>query len=363
MPLGGRATIRHPIWLGLVAATVAVAGCASVDHAAPPAPGVAAVASPAITASRDGHTVAYALAATKWTTVALPHRPADGQSVAAHGHDIYAAIHGANGITLEASHDGGQSWQRRPVAGTSDPGTVDVALSPDGTRLAIVLDHPGAAGAVGQAAVLLGEAKGGAFTSHDAPAGGRVTWWNGRLALSGGALSSRLYVSDPKAAAWTPVAVGGPVAPLRNVEPGAASIGAPIRQPDGSLLVPVTNHAGSPSVALFATTDGSTFRKVAAIALSGELGAGTSAPVAELPDGTVFVADPNTARLHVVRGSAQSSFVPRGLPAPPSTMTFATATMGIAQVDTANCASGKTGCTIRSEVYATTDSGKSWERS
>jgi hypothetical protein len=355
--------VRHPVWLGLVAATVAVAGCASADHATRPAPGgVAAVASPVITGSRDGHTVAYALAATQWTTVALPHRPADGQSVAAHGHDIYAAVRGANGITIEASHDGGRSWKQRPVAGTSDPGTVDLALSADGTRLAIVLDHPGAAGAVGQAAVLFGEAKGGAFASHDAPAGGRVTWWHGRLALSGGALSSRLYVSDAKASAWTPVAVCGPVAPLRNVDPGVASIGVPIDQPDGSLLVPVTNHAASPSVDLFVTTDGSTFRKVASVALSGELGAGTAAPVAELPDGAVLVADPNTARLHVVRGSAQTSFVPRGLPAPPSTMTFATATMGIAQVDTANCTSGKSGCTVRSEVYTTADGGKSWKR-
>jgi hypothetical protein len=363
MPLGGRAIVRHSIWLGLVAAAFAVAGCASADHAAPPAPGgVAAVTSPVITGSRDGHTVAYALAATQWTMVALPHRPADGQSVAAHGHDIYAAVRQANGITLEASHDGGQSWQRRPVAGTSDPGTVDLALSPDGTRLAIVLDHPGAAGAVGQAAVLLGEAKGGAFTSHDAPAGGRVTWWNGRLALSGG-VSSRLYVSDAKASTWTPVAVGRPVAPLRNVDPGVASIGVPIDQPDGSLLVPVTNHAASPSVDLFATSDGSTFRKVAGVALSGELGAGAAAPVAALPDGAVLVADPNTVRLHVVQGSAQTSFVPRGLPAPPSTMTFATATMGIARVDTANCASGKIGCTVRSEVYTTTDGGKSWNRS
>jgi len=354
---------RRAVPVVLAAATFAVAGCASADHAAPPATGgAAAVASPVITASRDGHTVAYALAATQWTTVALPHRPADGQSVAAHGHDIYAAVRGADGVTLEASHDGGRSWKQRPVAGTADPGTVDLALSADGARLAIVLDHPGAAGAIGQAAVLVGEAKGGAFTSHDAPAGGRVTWWNGRLALSGGALSSRLYVSDAKASAWTPVAVGGPVAPLRNVDPGVASIGVPIDQPDGSLLVPVTNHAGSPSVDLFTTTDGSTFRKVAGVALSGELGAGTAAPVAELPDGTVLVADPNAVRLHVVRGSAQSSFVPRGLPAPPSTMTFATATMGIARVDTATCASGKTGCTVRSEVYTTTDGGKSWER-
>ena len=135
----------------------------------------------------------------------------------------------------------------------------------------------------------------------------------------------------------------------------------PIEDADGTLLVPVTNHAGSPSVDLFATTDGSTFRSVARVALGGELGAGTAAPVAELPDGTVLVADPNTARLHAVRGSSQSSFVPRGLPAPPATLTFATATMGIARVDTANCASGKAACTVRSEVYTTADGGKSWQ--
>ena len=57
--------VRHPIWLGLVAATFAVVGCASgADRAAAPS-GVAAVTSPVITGSRDGHTVAYALAATQ----------------------------------------------------------------------------------------------------------------------------------------------------------------------------------------------------------------------------------------------------------------------------------------------------------
>ena len=348
----------------LVAAAFAaavLAGCA--NHAArPAAPGsVTALATPVITATRDGHTVAYAVAAAQWTTLTLPNRPADGQSVAGHGRDIYAAVREANGVTLEASHDGGQSWQRRPVADTADPGTVDLALSPDGTRIAIVVSHPGPSGAVGQAAVLVGEPKGGAFTSHDAPAGGRVAWWNGRLTLSGGALSSRLYVSDAKASAWTPVAVGGPVAPLRDVDPTVASIGVPIGRADGSLLVPVTNHAGSPSVDLLATTDGSAFRTVARVALGGELGAGTVAPVAALPDGTVLVADPNAERLHLVRGSAQSSFVPRGLPASPSMLTFATATMGIAEIDSADCASGKTGCTVRSEVYTTADGGKSWK--
>ena len=70
--------VRHPIWLGLVAATFAVAGCAyGADRAAAPS-GVTAVTSPVITGSRDGHTVAYMLAATQWTTVALPHRSADG---------------------------------------------------------------------------------------------------------------------------------------------------------------------------------------------------------------------------------------------------------------------------------------------
>ena len=33
---------------------------------------------------------------------------------------------------------------------------------------------------------------------------------------------------------------------------------------------------------------------------------------------------------------------------------------GIARVDIASCASGKTGCTVRSEVYTTADGGKSW---
>jgi hypothetical protein len=345
------------------AVVTALAGCASAQpgsHPTPPAAGTAISAS-GVTGVNNGRAVVYAVAANRWTTVPLPHLPAAGASVTGRGASIYAAQVGADGVTLDATHDGGHSWQHRRVAATPDVAGVQLALSADGSKLAMMLDRSTSTGVGGQADVLVGQATGGSLATHAAPAAGQVAWWHGQLALSGGVLSSRLYLGDATAASWQPVPVARPVAPLRNLDPATPSIGTPTTLSDGALLVPVTSHAGTPSVDLLTTTNGRAFRSLGQVPLTGELGGGSSAPVSMVPGADVIVSDPNTLRFTVVSGSGKRSFAPEGLPAPPSTLSFATPQLGLAQVDTASCAQGKTGCTVATNVYATNDGGATWQ--
>jgi len=329
------------------AATVVVAttlaGCASArpgSHPAPPAG--AAINASGVTSVYNGHAVVYAVAGSRWTAVPLPHLPAAGASVTGHGESIYAARVGAAGVTLDSTHDGGHSWHQRQLATTPDVAGVQLALSADGAKLAVMVDRSTSTGAVGQANVLVGQASGGALAAHPAPAAGQVAWWRGRLALSGGALSSRLYLGDASATAWQPVPVSGPVAPLRNVDPATPSV-------------------GTPSVDLMATTNGRAFRSLGQVPLTGELGGGANAPVSVLPGAATVVSDPNTLRFTVVSNSGRRSFTPKGLPAPPSALSFATPQLGLAQVDSASCAQAKTGCTVNTDVYATSDGGATWQ--
>jgi hypothetical protein len=348
--------------LGGVVVTTLV-GCAAGRPGSDqtPLPAGTAISASGVTGLHNGRPVVYAVAGSRWTMVPLPHLPAAGASVTGHGASIYAALVGAGGVTLDSTHDGGHSWQQRRVATTTDVAGVQLALNADGSKLAMMLDRSTSTGAVGQASVLVGQASGGALTAHPAPAAGQVAWWDGRLAVSGGALSSRLYLGDTTGTAWHAVPVSGQVAPLRNIDPATPSIGAPATLPDGALLVPVTNHAGTPSVDLLATTNGSAFRSLGRVPLTGELGAGTSAPVSVVPGADSVVSDPNTLRFTVVGSSGKRSFTPEGLPAPPSTLSFATPQLGLAQVDTAGCSQGKAGCTVGTDVYATSDGGATWQ--
>jgi hypothetical protein len=350
----------------LVAAGVvvmALAGCASGQPGSAPAPPPAGmpISASGVTGANNGRAVVYALAGTRWTAVPLPHLPAAGASVTGRGASIYAARVGAGGVTLDSTHDGGHSWQQRQVASTSDVAGVQLALSADGSKLAMMLDRSTSTGVAGQADVLVGQAAGGALAAHPAPAAGQVAWWHGQLALSGGVLSSRLYIGNATAAAWQPVPVAGPVAPLRNVDPATPSIGTPATLPDGALLVPVTSHTTTPSVDLLTTTNGRVFRSLGQVPLTGELGGGSSAPVSVVPGAGTVVSDPNTLRFTVVSSSGKRTFTPSGLPAPPSTLSFATPQLGLAQVDTASCAQGKSGCTVSTGVYATSDGGATWQ--
>jgi hypothetical protein len=342
----------------------ALAGCAAAQpssHPAPPPVG-AAIRAAGVAGVRNGHAVVYAVVGSRWATVPLPHQPAAGASVTGHGASIYAAQVDAGGVTLDSTHDGGRSWQQRQVATTPDVAGVSLALSADGSKLAMLLDRSTSAGVAGQASVLVGPATAGALAAHPAPAAGQVAWWHGRLALSGGVLSSRLYLGDATASSWRPVPVSGQgLAPLRNVDPTTPSIGTPATLPDGALLVPVTSHAGPPSVDLLATANGRVFRSLGRVALTGELGGGTSSPVSVVPGADIVVSDPNTLRFTVVSSSGKRTFTPKGLPAPPSTLSFETPQLGLAEVDTASCAQGKTGCTVKTEVYATSDGGGTWQ--
>lgn len=346
------------------AVVAALAGCATAKpgpHATPP-PAGSAISASGITGTNHGHAVVYALAGSRWTAVPLPHAPAAGASVVGHGANIYAAHVSEDGVHLDSTHDGGRSWQQRLVATTQDVSAVQLSLNADGSKLAIMVDRSASTGVAGQASVLVGQATSAALAAHPAPVAGQVAWWHGGLALSGGALSSQLYLGASTGAAWRQVPVAGQLAPLRNVDPTTPSVGTPTTLPNGALLVPVTRHTGAPAVDLLTTTDGNTFRSLGQVALTGELGAGASAPVSVIPGADTVVSDPNTLRFTTVTSSGKHtrSFTPKGLPAPPSTLSFATPQLGLAQVDIARCSQGKTGCTVDTGVYATSDGGATW---
>lgn len=341
-------------------ATIAfLAGCTSARHhpdqtpSTSPSPLRPVLLATAVTVpNRDA---VYALAGTRWTTIALPHPPADATAVAARGPDVYVATVDRTGIALDSTRNGGQSWQHKHVADADDIAGVDLALSPDGGRLALMLDAPSSAGAVAQATVLVAPR----WVPNEAPAQGQMSWWRDRLVLSGGALSSRFFVGDATGATWTPQPIAGPVAPATDVSPTVPSFGAAATRPDGGLLVPVTTH-GRPSHVDLYDYDARTAHRITRVALTGNLGAGTTVAVAQRPDGAVVIADAVTPQLHVVHGGTVRSLAARGLPAPPTTLVFVTPTAGLARVDVAGCAHAKRGCTTRPEVFATTDGGTSW---
>jgi hypothetical protein len=218
-----------------------------------------------------------------------------------------------------------------------------------------MIDAPSSAGAVAQASVLVAPQ----WVPNEAPAAGQLSWWRDRLVLSGGALSSRFFVGDATGATWTPQPIAGPVAPVTNVNPRVPSFGAAATRPDGGLLVPVTTHGHPPRVDLY-DYGTATAHRLVGVALSGNVGAGTTVAVAQRPDGAVVIADAVGSRLHVVEGGTARSVPAKGLPAPPTTLTFVTATAGLARVDVAGCTHAKRGCSTRPEVFATDDGGASW---
>jgi hypothetical protein len=352
-----------PALVAALAAVALIAGCTSArQHPEPstptatPSPTRPAVIATAVTV--PNRNAVYALNGARWTTIALPHPPADPTAVAAHDQDVYAATVDGTSVALDTSHDAGRSWQHRHITDATDLpeiAGVDLALSPDGRRLALMLDAPSSAGAVAQASVLVAPR----WVPNQAPASGQLSWWRDRLVLSGGALSSRFFVGDATGATWTLQPIAGPVAPATDVNPRVPSFGAAATRPDGGLLVPVTTHGRPPRVDLY-DYDARTARRVGGVALSGNVGAGTTVAVVQRPDGAVVIADAVSPRLRVVQGGTARSVSAKGLPAPPTTLMFVTATAGLARVDVAGCTHAKRGCSTRPEVFATGDGGASW---
>jgi len=291
-----------------------------------------------------------------WTSLRLPGKPAAGDSVVVAGDRVTAVTVDAAGMRLQRSTDGGRSWQASPVPLTIPTDQAQLAVSPDGGRLAVLATVRGTAND-GDSPQLYVQDAGGRLVARQAPAGGQLAWDGSRLLLTGGPLRTRLYASPDAGRTWVPVPVGGAVAPRFGVDPAAPSIGQPLAGAVG-VTVPVTEHAGAAAVQLYTGTPGALVPGVR-VPLASRLGSGVLAPVAAAGPSEIVVAEPGSSTLHLVTGHSQVTVHPVGLPGPVDALSFADAEHGVAQVTVRSC-TGKQDCAESPEVLATSDGGRSW---
>lgn len=296
-----------------------------------------------------------------WSAIRLPASPATGHSIAASQGQLAAVTVDSAGMALQRSSDGGRSWRRTSIPLSVPTDQAELAVSPDGGRVAVLASVQGSAND-GNTPELFVQNGAGSLLARSAPVSGNLAWAGSRLLLAGGPLNSRLYSSDDGGLSWTARAVGGAVAPRFNLAPDTASIGLPLVGADGSVLLPVTTHSGgTSSVQFYRGGSSNSFSPAVRVPLSGELGAGAVAVVSTAGPAEYLVAEPGSSTLHVVTGNSQHTLTPTGLPGPVDSLAFADAEHGLAQVTVRSC-SGKQNCTSTVQVLASADGGASWTR-
>ncbi|MGI8664899.1 MAG: WD40/YVTN/BNR-like repeat-containing protein [Jatrophihabitans sp.] len=317
----------------------------------------------------DGHGHALVLAAAdtvrlstnagqSWAELRLPAAPASGQSIAVTAHQVAALTVDSAGMAYQVSADGGRSWRRTAVPLSLPTDQANLALSTDGSRVAVLASVQGSAND-GSTPRLFVSSAGGPLVRRQAPASGSIAWAGDQLLLAGGPLSSRLYTSADNGLSWTARPVGGVLAPRFGLDPNTPSIGTPLVA--SSIEVPVTSHAGTgSSVRFYSSSNAISFVAGVRVALTSVLGSGVSAVVSAAGPNRYLVAEPGSATLHVVSGASQRTVLPSGLPGPVDSLSFADAQHGLAQVTLRTCAAGKAGCSEQVEVLSTSEGGLSW---
>lgn len=311
----------------------------------------------------DGVTWITADAGAAWQTLRVPGTLAGGHSVEVRGTTVAAATISSGELVYERSGDAGRTWTSQHLTVPQPTNTADVAVSGDGSTVALAALLPGTAGARGTAVLFVG-ASGRDLIARDVPIAGMPTWVGTHLAIAGGPLSSGLFMSDDQGKTWAQSTVAGVKAPSSSeVASDTPNIGTPVSSADGA-IVPVTIHHGTGgSLSLLATTDGRTFNSVGDVPLTGEVGAGVTA-IGSIagPDSSVF-ADPTSTNLYFVTGSRVTTVPTSGLPGPAGSITFSDATHGLVSVSLVTCGSTKADCSRTVDLYQTSDGGRTWTRS
>lgn len=290
-----------------------------------------------------------------WSAMRLPATPATGPSIAMAARQLAAVTVDAQGMALQRSNDGGQSWHRTALSLRVPTDRAAVAVSATG-RAAVLASAQGSANN-GDTPELFVQAADGTMTVRQAPVSGSIAWAGNQLLIAGGPLSSRLYASTDDGASWTARPVGGKLAPRFEVAPDAPGIGTPLTGTGTSVTLPVTNHpAGGASVELI-SLDGAS--PTITVPLSSKIGPGALAVVSTAGPREFVVAEPGSSMLHLVTATGQQSVLPRGLPGPVDALSFSDAQHGLAQLTVRSC-TGKQDCTEQAEVLSTADGGRSW---
>lgn len=286
-----------------------------------------------------------------WQKLEVPGTLASGHSVDINGATIVAATIDSGELVYQRSGDDGKTWTSQRLATLVDSTEADVAVSADGSTLALANQHAHSANFSGSMVLYVGPV-GHDLVARDAPLDGTPVWVGTHLVISGGPLASDLIRSDDEGKTWTQSTVAGVKAPMSSqVASGTPSIGTAVASATGA-IVPVTIHRGSsPSLSLLATTDGRTFNSVGEIPLSGDVAAGVTAIGSTAgPDAYVF-ADPTSTDLFWVNGSNVTTVPTTGLPGAPESITFSDTSDGLASVPSPS--SGEL-------LFRTSDAGRTW---
>lgn len=310
----------------------------------------------------DGRTALSDDAGQSWRAVHAPQPPAPGASIALSGHVMTVAAVSGTTLTVQRSTDDGTTWSSDAHELAQPADAANVAASPDGHDVAVAASLPGAAGSTGGHAQLLVGPANRTLVERATPGGPDVAWSGDQLLMPGGPLRSRLYLSPDEGRNWTPQPVVGPVAPDHDVAPDAAVFGSAVSIVGGA-IVPVTTHTGSRTDAtLYRTTDGRRFTEIGRLSLGFDIGPGVGVVASSYGDDAVVVADPFSTVLHVFAGGAEHALAGAGLPGPVDSLSFDTATAGLAQVTVRGCSRGKSDCVDELRVYRTGDGGATWQR-
>lgn len=354
----------------LVGLAVVLAACSAPNHAADQvSPGAAAIVRASVGPGvswiqhADGQTAVSTDAGVTWRGLHAPQAPAPGASIALAGRTLTVAALSATALTVQRSRDGGATWTREAHELSQAADSANVAASADGQKVAVAATVPGLSGATdGHATLLVGPAD-GQLVERSTPGTAEVAWSGRQLLMPGGPLRSRLYLSSDEGQSWAAQSVLGPVAPDHDVAPDQPAFGAPVSLGDAA-VVPVTSYAGAQaSAVLYRTVNGTRFEQLGELHLDGDIGPGVGMAASPYGADAVVVADPFSTTLHVFAGGQQTSVPGTGLPGPVDSLSFQTATDGLAQVTVAACVRAKTDCSEELRVYRTTDGGATWQRS
>lgn len=287
-----------------------------------------------------------------WRKLDVPGTLARGHSVDVRGATIAAATIDSGVLVYRRSEDGGKTWTSQRLAARLDSTEADVALSADGSTVALANQRAHSSNFGGSMVLCVGPV-GRDLVARDAPLDGTPVWVGTHLVVAGGLLASELIRSDDQGQTWTQSTVAGVKAPTSGAVAGdTPNIGTPVSSATRA-IVPVTIHGGtSASLSLLTTSDGRTFESIGAVPLAGEVGAGVTAIGSTAgPDAYMF-ADPTSTNLHWLSGSGLTTVPTTGLPGTPEAITFSDATHGLASVPSSSS-------TVL--LFRTSDGGRTWE--
>lgn len=295
-----------------------------------------------------------------WEAFGPAGEPVPGRSLAARGSELAVVTVQGGALILNRSSDHGATWSSQPilhdVAGP-DVSDIAVSLSQDGQSTAITVGLAGAAGVFRPGWIIVAQ-KQATSSARSMPAAGTVSWQGNRLVLVEAAAAGRLYTSDDLGATWVQRPVLSAIAAGQDVAPDAPSPGVAVPRPDGAAVVPVVTHSGKATLVAAVLDARGSMTTVGSVDLVGDVGAGVRALATSAGD-RVVILDPTSPRLLVVTGDAVTIVPAAGLPAAPTSVTFADAQFGYAETTVVSC-QAKDQCTNQTQHFRTSDGGGSW---